>query len=111
METERNIIEEKNPGEPLDDGDEYRMVMQQLGLAAGLLADLPLQRALALVRRAESIGPLLAPSEWMYGGATNLEQARRLLEPAVKLALAVRELRKEALERAEREKGELARPR
>lgn len=93
----RNLLEETNPTEPLPD-EEYIACMQQLGLAAGLLADLPLQRALATVRRVDSIAPVLAPTEWMRGGARNLDEAQRLLRPAVQLALAVRGLRKEALD-------------
>jgi len=97
----RNLIEEASPTEPLPD-EEYIECMQKLGLAAALIADLPVQRALATVRRVDTLAPMLDPTAWMRGGARNLDEARTLLEPAVRFALAVRGLRKVALERQAR---------
>lgn len=102
----RNLIEEAHPTEPLGD-EEYLECMAKLGLAVGLLADLPLQRALATVRRIGTIAPILDPTAYIRGGMQNLDDAERLLRPAVALALAVRAMRKDALER----QAALARPR
>lgn len=94
----RNMIDEAHPTEPLND-EEYLECMAKLGLAVGLLADLPLQRALSTVRRVGTIAPILDPTSYIRGGMQNLDDAERLLRPAVALALTVRAMRKDVIER------------
>lgn len=61
---------------------EYESQLQQLGMVAQLIADVPIADLLNHVTHAETLGPLLEPTAWIRGGGDNLRDARDLLEAA-----------------------------
>lgn len=70
--------------------DEYRTSMDALCSMYGVISRFPLDEMLATVERAETLGPILYPSE--YRRATSLPQQRRILEAAQGVRKIVQEM-------------------
>lgn len=60
--------------------DEYRMSMDILCSVYGVISRLPIDDMLVTLDRAETLGPILYPSE--YQRATSLPMQRRMIEVA-----------------------------
>lgn len=63
---------------------EYRMAMDCLCSVVGVLSRLPLDAMLETIERAETVGPILYPTEFVRSGQS-LTQQRRLLEAAKRI--------------------------
>lgn len=72
----------------ISDG-EYRMAMDALCSVFGVISQIPVEAMLQTVLRAETIGPVLYPSEWMR---SSLPQQRQILEAAQHVQRVVREV-------------------
>lgn len=73
--------------------EEYIAVQQQLVLLAQLVAEINVEGMLERLERADAIGPLFHPSEWM--------KAKPQLDEVRKLAEAAMVFRREALRQME----------
>lgn len=68
--------------------EEYHAQWAVIATAYRLLEGLDLQVMLASVERADAVGPLLCPSEWIRG-QTNLQPQRDVLRAAIIFTAAV----------------------
>lgn len=72
---------------------EYAMQMDMLLNATRafvlLSQDIPLDDLLAIVRRAETLGPIIDPTKWMRGGQKNLNDAGALISAAIQFRASV----------------------
>ena len=66
---------------------EYKMQMDMLMNAtrafAMLSCDIPLDDLLAVVRKAETFGPILDPTKWIHGGSANIQSQGALISAAI----------------------------
>lgn len=58
----------------------YKAEFDRIVLLAQLAHDIDVNGLRANLEYLETLGPMLAPSEWMYGGSRNLQDQRVLLE-------------------------------
>lgn len=80
-------------------GTEYELRMRQLAFVAGMVEEIPLDELSEVVSKSEALGPLLATTKWIEGGADNLRDARELIDAFAKVQSAVRAIKTRGLER------------
>ena len=73
----------------------YRSAMDVVALVATLVENVDLDEAFDIARSADTIGPILLPTEWARG-SRNTEDAKALLMPLITFRTAARKIRDRA---------------
>ena len=73
----------------------YRSTMDAVALVANLIENVDLDDALEIARSADTIGPMLLPTEWARGNR-NTEDAKALLVPLIAFRAEARKIRDRA---------------
>lgn len=73
--------------------EEYEAAMTQIGLMAGLAADIDTAALQNHITTAETLGPILEPTAWIYGGDNNLRDQRELIDAFASFANKARKLK------------------
>ncbi len=77
---------------------EYKAHLHKLALAAAVISDVPIGELQNFMIHAETLGPILAPSEWIRGGADNLREHNDLVRAAAPLVAFGQRLEKKIAE-------------
>lgn len=77
---------------------EYKAHLHKLALAATVIADIPIADLRNFITHAETLGPILAPTEWLYGGADNLREHEDMVQAAAPLVAFGQRLEKKMAE-------------
>ena len=88
---------------PINTQEEYNVVLGMVAQAAAVLAIVPIDQMLDMVRKAESIGPFCDPTAFVRPGNNTfarLAAQRRLLEAAAKFLTAAKLAAPELVEAA-----------
>ena len=72
---------------------EYEAAMTQIGLMAGLAADIDTAALQNHITTAETLGPILEPTAWLRGGGNNLQDQRELIDAFAPFANKARKLK------------------
>lgn len=67
-----------------------------------MAANIDIDRLRDELEKLETLGPMFAPSEWMRGGAENLDQQRTLIEGVAPFLRALDSLRQKSNDRLQR---------
>jgi len=70
----------------------YRSTLAGVTLVADLVENLELDEALEIAQSADTLGPMLVPTEWIRGNQ-NTTDAKALLKPLIAFRNAAREIR------------------
>jgi hypothetical protein len=75
---------ERDPRAAITDA-QYRTYMDLVTAACRVLLMVPVDELLAVVQRAETVGPILEPTAFLRGGGENLAAQREILQAAQRL--------------------------